>query len=156
MFESYSEIGGENIIAVDILAGIGSFIVVAIGATVIGVLHGLVAAFISRYTNEVRVIEPLVVFVMGYLSYLSAELFHLSGILSWVLLLWNVMHLLLTFPILSLSRVDRHECLSPCFSVLCKLWIELVLLCIYYVPYSHVKNLSIGAKNTTCEYSVYI
>ena len=82
MFESYSEIGGENIIAVDILAGIGSFIVVAIGATVIGVLHGLVAAFISRYTNEVRVIEPLVVFVMGYLSYLSAELFHLSGILS--------------------------------------------------------------------------
>jgi len=82
MFESYSQIGGENIITVDILAGLGSFILVAIGATFIGVVHGLIAAFISRFTNEVRVIEPLVVFVIGYLSYLTAELFHLSGILS--------------------------------------------------------------------------
>ena len=30
-------------------------------------------------------------------------------------------------PILSLSRTDRHDCLSPCFSVLCELWIELAL-----------------------------
>ena len=30
-------------------------------------------------------------------------------------------------PILSLSGVDRHDCLSPCFSVLCELWVELVL-----------------------------
>ena len=82
MFESYSEIGGENIITLDIVAGVGSFIIVALGATIIGVIHGLIAAYISRYTNEVRVIEPLIVFVIGYLSYLSAELFHLSGILS--------------------------------------------------------------------------
>ena len=25
-------------------------------------------------------------------------------------------------PILSLSRVDRHDCFPPCFSVLCELW----------------------------------
>ena len=30
-------------------------------------------------------------------------------------------------PILSLSGVDRHDCLSPSFSVLCQLWVELVL-----------------------------
>ena len=29
--------------------------------------------------------------------------------------------------ILSLFGVDRHDCLSPSFSVLCQLWIELVL-----------------------------
>ena len=30
-------------------------------------------------------------------------------------------------PILSLSGVDRHDCLSPSFSVLCQLSVELVL-----------------------------
>ena len=30
-------------------------------------------------------------------------------------------------PILSLSGVDRNDCISPCFSVLCELWIKLVL-----------------------------
>ena len=30
-------------------------------------------------------------------------------------------------PILSLSGVDRHDCLLPSFSVLCELWVELVL-----------------------------
>ena len=30
-------------------------------------------------------------------------------------------------PILSLSGVYSHACLSPCFSVLCELWVELVL-----------------------------
>ena len=55
MFETYSEIGASNIITVDILAGIGSFIVVAFGATAIGVLMGLLAAFISRFTSGVCV-----------------------------------------------------------------------------------------------------
>ena len=82
MFETYSEIELENIIALDILAGITSFFVVAIGATLIGVLYGLLAGFISKYTEEVRVIEPLLVFVMGYLSYLTSECLHLSGILA--------------------------------------------------------------------------
>ena len=30
-------------------------------------------------------------------------------------------------PIVSLSGVDRHDCLSPSFSFLCELWVELVL-----------------------------
>ena len=45
---------------------------------------------------------------------------------------WNDAHSYLLspcspLPILSLSGVDRHDCLSPCFSVLCELWVELVL-----------------------------
>ena len=39
--------------------------------------------------------------------------------------------IMLTFcsplPIFSLSGVDRHDCLPLCFSVLCKIWVELVL-----------------------------
>ena len=37
-------------------------------------------------------------------------------------------------PILSLSGVDRYDCLSPSFSVLCKLWVELVLF--QFTPHS--------------------
>lgn len=35
-----------------------------------------------RFTSQVRVIEPIFVFVMAYLAYLNAEIFHFSGILS--------------------------------------------------------------------------
>ena len=85
IFEGFSEIGQKNIIGQDILFSFISFFVVAVGATCIGVLCGLLAAFISRFTNSMRVVEPLIVFVIGYLSYLLAELFHLSGILASVL-----------------------------------------------------------------------
>ena len=42
----------------------------------------------------------------------------------------------LTLPILSrtLPGIHRHDCLSPCFSVLCELWIELVLF--HIAPHS--------------------
>ena len=36
-------------------------------------------------------------------------------------------YLCVPLPILSLSGVDRHDCLSPSFSVLGELWVELVL-----------------------------
>ena len=36
-------------------------------------------------------------------------------------------HLCSPLPILSLSGVDRHDCFPPCLSVLCELWVELVL-----------------------------
>ena len=82
MFETYSEIGQSNILAVDILAGIGSFFAVAAGGTLIGVMVGFLTAFLSRFTSHVPVIEPLLVFLMGYLAYLTAEVFHFSGILA--------------------------------------------------------------------------
>ncbi|XP_042143207.1 sodium/hydrogen exchanger 3 [Ixodes scapularis] len=82
MFEAYTNMGQENIIPADYVSGVASFFVVALGGTGVGILWGLVAAFVSRFTHHVRAIEPLFVFILGYLSYLSAELFHLSGILA--------------------------------------------------------------------------
>ena len=82
MFETFSEIGRDYITTIDIVAGVGSFFIVGIGGTLIGVIFGLVASFVTRFTDHVRVIEPVLVFVLGYLSYLTAEIFHLSGIMA--------------------------------------------------------------------------
>ena len=86
MFEGYAEMayhhGAASILPIDYFAGVASFFVVALGGTAMGVAWGFLAAFVSRFTHHVKIIEPIFVFVMAYLSYLSAEMFHLSGILS--------------------------------------------------------------------------
>jgi len=82
MFESYTEMGPDNILYTDILAGFASFFVVALGGTIIGILWGFLTGLVTRYTYQVRVIEPIFIFVMAYLAYLNAEIFHLSGILA--------------------------------------------------------------------------
>lgn len=82
MFETYSEMGSQRISYYDILAGFASFFVVAIGGTVIGIIWGFATSFVTRFTHQVRVIEPIFIFVMAYLAYLSAEIFHMSGILA--------------------------------------------------------------------------
>lgn len=82
LFESYTEMGWRNVEATDLLSGFLNFLVVAIGGTVIGVIWGFATALVTRYTNEVRVIEPIFIFVMAYLAYLNAEIFHMSGILA--------------------------------------------------------------------------
>lgn len=82
MFESYSDIGSSNLKAVDIVSGLISFLLVALCGTLIGIIFGLLTGLMSRFTDHVRVIQPLLVFVMGYLSYLTAEIFHFSGILA--------------------------------------------------------------------------
>lgn len=82
MFESYSAMGPNNVFYTDILAGFASFFVVAVGGTVIGVAWGFLTGFVTRFTYQVRVIEPIFIFVMAYLAYLNAEIFHMSGILA--------------------------------------------------------------------------
>lgn len=85
MFDAYVGMGQENIKYTDILSGFASFIVVALGGTLIGIIWGFLTGFVTRFTNHVRVIEPIFIFVMSYLAYLNAEIFHMSGILAWVL-----------------------------------------------------------------------
>ncbi|XP_062545664.1 sodium/hydrogen exchanger 3 isoform X5 [Armigeres subalbatus] len=82
MFESYNEIGASNIQVVDIASGVASFFVVALGGTIIGVIWGFLTGLVTRFTDHVRVIEPIFIFVMAYLAYLNAEIFHMSGILA--------------------------------------------------------------------------
>ena len=82
MFEAYTEMGPSNILYTDLLSGFASFFVVALGGTFIGVVWGFLTGLVTRYTHEVRVIEPIFIFVMAYLAYLNAEIFHMSGILA--------------------------------------------------------------------------
>ncbi|XP_077199686.1 sodium/hydrogen exchanger 2 [Paroedura picta] len=80
LFKSFCQM--HTIKPVDIFAGIANFFVVGSGGVLIGIILGFVAAFTTRYTYKVRVIEPLFVFLYSYLSYITAEMFHLSGIMA--------------------------------------------------------------------------
>lgn len=82
MFDAYLDLGEGNLSPSDILKGFASFIVVAGGGTIVGIIWGYVIGFVTRFTNHARILEPLFVFTMAYLSYLNAEIFHLSGIMA--------------------------------------------------------------------------
>ncbi|GMT34829.1 hypothetical protein PFISCL1PPCAC_26126 [Pristionchus fissidentatus] len=66
----------------DVLTGCLSFICVSLGGTLIGLTFGLLSAIITRYTTHVRVVEPVMMFGLAYLSYMCSELFHWSGIIG--------------------------------------------------------------------------
>ncbi|KAI3361263.1 hypothetical protein L3Q82_013440 [Scortum barcoo] len=80
LFEEYS--GEGTVTVMDGFLGVISFLVVALGGVLVGAIYGILAAFTSRFTSHTRVIEPLFVFVYSYMAYLSAEMFHLSGIMA--------------------------------------------------------------------------
>ncbi|GAB1284924.1 Sodium/hydrogen exchanger [Apodemus speciosus] len=80
LFKSFCQM--KSIQTVDVFAGIANFFVVGIGGVLIGILLGFIAAFTTRFTHNIRVIEPLFVFLYSYLSYITAEMFHLSGIMA--------------------------------------------------------------------------
>lgn len=80
LFEEFASVGVVTVL--DGFLGILSFLVVALGGVLIGAVYGILAAFTSRFTSHMRVIEPLFVFVYSYMAYLSAEIFHLSGIMA--------------------------------------------------------------------------
>ncbi|XP_023972368.1 sodium/hydrogen exchanger 2 [Physeter macrocephalus] len=80
LFKSFCQM--KTIETIDVFAGIANFFVVGIGGVLIGIFLGFIAAFTTRFTHNIRVIEPLFVFLYSYLSYITAEMFHLSGIMA--------------------------------------------------------------------------
>uniref|UniRef100_A0A8C3SX10 Sodium/hydrogen exchanger n=1 Tax=Chelydra serpentina TaxID=8475 RepID=A0A8C3SX10_CHESE len=72
----------EEIEPVDVLAGFARFFVVGLGGVLFGIVFGFVSAFMTRFTRNISAIEPLLVFMFSYLSYLSAETLYISGILA--------------------------------------------------------------------------
>ncbi|XP_067419648.1 sodium/hydrogen exchanger 2 [Emydura macquarii macquarii] len=80
LFKTFCQM--RTIETIDIFAGIAKFFIVGIGGVLIGIFLGFVAAFTTRFTHKIRVIEPLFVFLYSYLSYVTAEMFHLSGIMA--------------------------------------------------------------------------
>ena len=66
----------------EIVMAIMSFFSVVLGGSLIGFLHGLLVSLITTFTKHVRVVEPLIIFSTAYSSFLFAEFFHWSGIIS--------------------------------------------------------------------------
>ncbi|XP_075709561.1 sodium/hydrogen exchanger 1 [Rhinoderma darwinii] len=80
LFEEFSTL--DQVTFRDISLGFISFFIVSLGGVFVGLVYGIIAAFTSRFTSHIRVIEPLFVFLYSYMAYMSAELFHLSGIMA--------------------------------------------------------------------------
>lgn len=59
-----------------------SFFVVAFGGALLGMVFGFLLALLTRCTKNIQIVEPGFIFVLGYLSYLTAEMLSLSAILS--------------------------------------------------------------------------
>ncbi|TKR92917.1 hypothetical protein L596_007478 [Steinernema carpocapsae] len=84
MLISFEAIGASNIEVVDYVNGVVSFFVIAFGGIGIGILWGAVAAFFTKYTKHVEILNPVFVFLMPYCAYLTCEMFGLSSILGMV------------------------------------------------------------------------
>ncbi|XP_066512172.1 sodium/hydrogen exchanger 5-like [Hoplias malabaricus] len=82
VYISFVEVGPGNVLTADYFKGVASFLIVSIGGTMVGLIFAVILAFITRFTKKVRIIEPLFIFLLVYLAYLTAELFSLSAILS--------------------------------------------------------------------------
>ncbi|KAK7085534.1 hypothetical protein SK128_027389 [Halocaridina rubra] len=66
---------------------IAAFFIVVFGGIIIGIMYGCLTSLITKSTTDVRVVEPLAMLGLSYLSYLTAELFHFSGIIRYDFLL---------------------------------------------------------------------
>ncbi|XP_005943632.1 sodium/hydrogen exchanger 3 [Haplochromis burtoni] len=82
VFDAFVSLGGGRINAAEIIKGIVSFFVVAFGGSLVGIAFGILISLLTRCTKNIQIIEPGFIFVMGYLSYLTAEMLSLSAILS--------------------------------------------------------------------------
>uniref|UniRef100_A0A3Q3JW10 Sodium/hydrogen exchanger n=1 Tax=Monopterus albus TaxID=43700 RepID=A0A3Q3JW10_MONAL len=80
--DAFVTLGGSKINAVEIIKGIISFFVVAFGGSLLGFAFGILISLLTRCTKNIQIIEAGFVFILGYLSYLTAEMLSLSAILS--------------------------------------------------------------------------
>ncbi|NXW66689.1 SL9A2 protein, partial [Eurystomus gularis] len=170
LFRSFCEM--PTIKSMDIFAGVGKFFVVGLGGVLVGLTFGMTAAFTTRFTKDIRVIEPLFVFLYSYLSYLTAEMFHLSGIVAiiacamgmkryveanislkshttvkYFMKMWSSVSDTLIFIFLGVSTIgENHEWNWPyiCFTVIfCLVWRALgVLVLTFFVNRLHVNTIT--------------
>ena len=82
MFHSFLKLGEENLEATHFGLAFVSFFVVAFGGLFVGILYGYIGAFTTKFTKGNHIIEPTIVFLFCYMSYLTAEIFHMSGIIA--------------------------------------------------------------------------
>uniref|UniRef100_A0A674F0R2 Sodium/hydrogen exchanger n=1 Tax=Salmo trutta TaxID=8032 RepID=A0A674F0R2_SALTR len=76
VFNAFVSLGGAKINAVEIIKGIISFFVVALGGSLVGVIFALLISLLTRCTKNIQIIEPGFIFVLVFLSvkYINANM----------------------------------------------------------------------------------
>ncbi|CAJ0603189.1 unnamed protein product [Cylicocyclus nassatus] len=82
MFKSFTLIGPANIKPIDYGAAALSFFVVACGGALLGIIAAILVSWMTKYTNQVRILAPVFIFVIPYMAYLTAEVTSLSSIIA--------------------------------------------------------------------------
>uniref|UniRef100_A0A0N4Z1Z9 Sodium/hydrogen exchanger n=1 Tax=Parastrongyloides trichosuri TaxID=131310 RepID=A0A0N4Z1Z9_PARTI len=82
MFKQFIIIGTNNVTPIDYIKGTISFPVIAFGGTTIGIIFAFIVSLLTKYSQKTVMMAPVFVFVIPYLSYLTAESFGLSSILA--------------------------------------------------------------------------
>ena len=82
MFKNFNNIGIENLTMKDYAAGGASFMVIIFGGLFIGIFFAIIVSFVTKYTDSVKILAPVVIFAFPYLAYLTADMFGLSAIFA--------------------------------------------------------------------------
>ena len=84
VFSKFIELGSSNVDVGIIFLGVVNFFIISIGGALIGILVGLLTAFFSKFTYVIgsKYLDTALILSMAYLSYLLAEMFEISSILS--------------------------------------------------------------------------
>ncbi|XP_040565706.1 sodium/hydrogen exchanger 1 [Lepeophtheirus salmonis] len=73
---------GSHVVGLDYVLAFLSFFTVAGGGFLIGIIFGILSAILLKFTQNSRVIEPIVVISVAYFAFVLAETFHWSGIMA--------------------------------------------------------------------------
>lgn len=61
---------------------VAKFLVVSLGGIFFGLAYGVLASFITKYSDVRHVVQPFIVVLCAYLSYITSEIFAVSGIVA--------------------------------------------------------------------------
>ncbi|KAI6243508.1 Sodium/hydrogen exchanger [Aphelenchoides fujianensis] len=82
VFDRIVTTGAENLQTRQYVEYSGALVAIALGGVCVGVLMAFVCSLATRFTQRVKIVGPVFIFVFPYMSYLIAEMFGLSAILA--------------------------------------------------------------------------
>ncbi|CAJ0928503.1 unnamed protein product, partial [Mesorhabditis belari] len=82
MFKNFYDIGPERVEIADYGKGVVSFFAIAVGGTAVGIIFAFVVAIVTKFSDHIRILAPIFVFVVPYMAYLLADSMGMSSILA--------------------------------------------------------------------------
>uniref|UniRef100_A0A0N5C3D2 Sodium/hydrogen exchanger n=1 Tax=Strongyloides papillosus TaxID=174720 RepID=A0A0N5C3D2_STREA len=82
IFSEFDEIGASNLVAGDYVKAVILFPIAIFGGLLIGIVCGIIVSWITKHSFQVKILNPVFIFIIPYLAYLASELIGLSPILS--------------------------------------------------------------------------